>query len=143
MRAGKYEEGGFSDELLAPCLEAIGKLGTKPEWLTWVPNHRRGPVENFARRLAAKLGIPAAEAVLKPRPNEEQKMMQNSTRQLQNVWDAFEVDPQKIRRGPCLLFDDIVDSGWTLVAIAIKLRRAGVSQVVPFTLATARPRSDS
>lgn len=143
VRAGKYEEGGFSDELLAPSIEAIGKLGIKPEWLAWVPSHRRGPVENFARRLAEELGIPARAAVLKPHANEEQKMMQNSTRQLKNVWDAFDVDPTALLKGPCLLFDDIVDSGWTLVAIAIKLRRAGVSKVVPFTLATARPRSES
>ncbi len=69
--------------------------------------------------------------------------MQNSTRQLQNVWDAFEVDQAKVMAGPCLLFDDIVDSGWSLAAIGIKLKRAGVSEVVPFTLATARPRSES
>ena len=69
--------------------------------------------------------------------------MQNSTRQLQNVWDAIDIDSSKLLEGPCLLFDDIVDSGWTLGAISIKLKRAGVAQVVPFTLATARPRSDS
>lgn len=143
VRAGKYEGGEFSDELLEPSLEAISKLECAPRWVTWVPSLRRGAVENFARRLAAKLGIPAIEAVTKARANEEQKLMQNSTRQMQNVWDAVEVDPSKLLEGPCLLFDDIVDSGWTLAAIAIKLRRAGVSQVVPFTLATARPRSDS
>jgi ATP-dependent DNA helicase RecQ len=69
--------------------------------------------------------------------------MQNSTMQLQNVWDAFEVDASVIPAGPGLLFDDIVDSGWTLAAIAIKLKRAGAEEIVPFTLATARPRSET
>ncbi len=143
VRAGKYEGGEFSDDLIEPCVEAIRNLDTSPTWLTWVPSNRRGTVERFAQKLASKLGIPAVEAVLKPRANEEQKMMQNSTRQLQNVWDAVEVDADKILPGPCLLFDDIVDSGWTLAAIAIKLKRADASQVIPFALATARPRSDA
>jgi ATP-dependent DNA helicase RecQ len=88
------------------------------------------------------LGIPAVEAIKKTKPNEPQKHMQNSTRQLQNVWDAFEVTNNG-PGGTCLLFDDIVDSGWTLQALTMKLRRAGVEKVVPFTLATARPRSES
>lgn len=143
VRSGKYEEGGFSDDLLAPSLEAISRLSVTPQWLTWIPSRRRGTVEHFARRLAERMGIPVVDAVTKVKATEEQKMMQNSTRQLQNVWDAFEVDSSKVLPGPCLLFDDIVDSGWTLAAIAIKLKRVRVESVVPFTLATARPRSES
>ncbi len=69
--------------------------------------------------------------------------MQNSTRQMANVWDAFDIATDQLPIGTCLLFDDIVDSGWTLAAISIKLKRGGVEEVIPFTLATARPRSDS
>jgi ATP-dependent DNA helicase RecQ len=35
-----------------------------------------------------------------------------------------------------LLIDDITDTGWTLTMAARVLRRAGVVQVLPFTLAS-------
>lgn len=38
--------------------------------------------------------------------------------------------------GPVLLIDDITDTGWTLTMAARVLRRAGVGQVLPFTLAS-------
>ena len=141
VREDKYAGTRFSDELLVPTLEAVAKLESKPEWVAWVPSLQVDLVADFARRLAERLGIPAVEAIRKTKPNEPQKHMQNSTRQLQNVWDAFEV-VGNLPSGTCLLFDDIVDSGWTLQALAMKLRRAGVEAVVPLTLATARPRSD-
>jgi ATP-dependent DNA helicase RecQ len=141
VREGKYAGTEFSDELLDPSVEAIESLESKLDWVAWVPSMRSEIVARFAQKLADRLGIPAVEAIKKVKPNEEQKLMQNSTRQLQNVWDAFEVD--QVRPGTCLLFDDIVDSGWTLQALAMKLRRAGAGKVVPFTLATARPRTDS
>jgi ATP-dependent DNA helicase RecQ len=142
VREGKYAGTAFSDELLDPAVEALERLGVKIDWVAWVPSLRSGIVADFAQRLAGRLGVPAIEAVRKIKPNQEQKLMQNSTRQLQNVWDAFEVSIG-VPGGICLLFDDIVDSGWTLQALAMKLRRAGVDRVVPLTLATARPRSES
>jgi ATP-dependent DNA helicase RecQ len=44
--------------------------------------------------------------------------------------------------GVCLLVDDIVDSGWTLAALAMKLKKAGAKDAIPFALATARPRGE-
>jgi ATP-dependent DNA helicase RecQ len=38
--------------------------------------------------------------------------------------------------GPVLLVDDVTDSGWTLTMAARVLRRAGVSEVLPFALAS-------
>ena len=140
---GKYEDLEYSPELIAPSVEAIRKLEGKIDWLTWVPSRRSDALAKFASVLAKALGIPASAALVKERVNEEQKSMQNSTRQLQNVWDAFEVDPSRILPGNCLLVDDIVDSGWTLAAMSIKLHRAGVPEITPFTLATARARSNS
>jgi ATP-dependent DNA helicase RecQ len=38
--------------------------------------------------------------------------------------------------GPVLLVDDVADTGWTLTMAARHLRRAGVSEVLPFALAS-------
>ncbi len=143
VRQGKYETGKFSDELIEPCLEAIANLEILPTWLTWVPSRHSNALADFAQRLSARLEILAIPAIRRERPNADQKSMQNSSRQLQNVWDAFEVDVANVPAGGCLLLDDIVDSGWTLAALSIKLRRAGVESVTPLALATARPRGDS
>lgn len=143
VRQGKYEGGQFPDELIDPCREAINEMEPNPQWIAWVPSLRSDRVEQFALRLAQAVGLPAHPAVQKVKANLDQKRMQNSTRQLENVWDAFEVDPALVQAGCCLLVDDIVDSGWTLAAIAIKLKGAGSGPVIPLALATARPRGDA
>lgn len=140
VREAKYSGRTFPDELLAPSLEVIRALPVQPKWLCWVPSLKRGNlVPDFARRLAKELGIPAIDAVVKVKETGEQKEMQNSARQYSNVAGAFKV--VKIGEGPCLLFDDVYDSGWTMTVIGMQLRRAGCPAVVPFALAVARPRS--
>jgi ATP-dependent DNA helicase RecQ len=140
VREAKYSSRAFPDDLVAPSVEVIRALSVQPQWLCWVPSLKRGNlVPDFARRLAKELGIPAIDAVVKVKETGEQKEMQNSARQYSNVAGAFKV--VKIGEGPCLLFDDVYDSGWTMTVIGIQLRRAGCPAVVPFALAVARPRS--
>ncbi|MER3414257.1 MAG: ATP-dependent DNA helicase RecG [Armatimonadota bacterium] len=139
VREAKYSRQAFPDELIPPAVELIRMLPIQPEWLCWVPSLKRGNlVPDFAKRLAEALGIGAIDAVVKVRETGEQKEMQNSTRQYKNVSGAFKV--VNILEGPCLLLDDVYDSGWTMTVIGIQLRRAGCSAVVPFALAVARPR---
>jgi ATP-dependent DNA helicase RecQ len=145
VREGKYETKRYSDDLIAPSVEAIRKLQNVADWLCWVPSndpaHTR-MTQDFAERLAGALGIPAIPAVTKIKPTRPQKDMQTSLNQFTNVWDAFEIEDD-IPDGICLLMDDIVDSGWTLTAIGLKLREAGAKGVIPFALATARPRDSN
>lgn len=141
VREGKYQHEHFSDDLVEASVEVVRSLPVQPEWVAWVPSLRRpGLVPDFARRLAASLGMPAHGVVEKVADNPEQKTQENSTRQFQNVWKAFRVDGDTVLPSPCLLVDDIVDSGWTLTALGILLRRAGCSAVIPFTLAIARAK---
>lgn len=143
VREGKYGGNRYSDELIEPCLQALASLPKMPNWITWVPSlKRKSLVPDFARRLAAALEIPAIDCVVKDVDTPAQKEMLNSTRQFANAWGAFRVT-EKVPDGRCLLFDDIVDSGWTLTAVGVRLRQAGADSVTPFALATARPRDDS
>lgn len=52
---------------------------------------------------------------------------------LHNSWQ--EPDDLGALTGPVLLVDDVTDTGWTLTMAARVLRRAGVSEVLPFALA--------
>lgn len=92
-------------------------------------------VADFARRLAARLGLPLVDCIHKTRATEPQKTRENSFQQLRNLEHAFTVDGHAVPPGPALLVDDMVDSRWTLTVLAFKLRRADAGQVFPFALA--------
>jgi ATP-dependent DNA helicase RecQ len=92
---GKYQAGQFSEALLNAALECVQKHWwpePPPEWVTAIPSHRRAElVQDFARRLAARLNLPFVP-VLRPSPGTRpQKEMQNSPQQLRNVLHAFRV----------------------------------------------------
>ena len=92
---------------------------------------------DFARRLAAALGLPFAACVRKIRETEPQKTRQNSHQQVSNLENVFQVDREQVRPGPVLLIDDMVDSRWTITVLAFKLREAGSGPVFPFALANS------
>jgi ATP-dependent DNA helicase RecQ len=141
VREGKYLDLDFCDELVQASANLVLERSLRPTWVAWVPSLRRPLlVEDFARRLADRLGIDAVDAVLKIADNPEQKAMQNATRQFLNIQPAHAVDSRVMRAGTCLLVDDVADSAWTLTTIGMMLREAGCAQVVPFALAVARAR---
>ena len=107
-----------------------------PEWVTCVPSRRRPTlVPEFARLLAERLRLPFVECIKKLRETEPQKTRQNSFQQARNLDLAFAVDASLARMTPVLLVDDMVDSGWTLTILAVRLRQAGSGTVLPFALA--------
>jgi ATP-dependent DNA helicase RecQ len=93
-------------------------------------------VPDFARRLAAKLGLPFHPVLIRTTDAPEQKTMQNSAMQAHNVLGSLAVRGT-IPPGPVLLVDDILDSGWTLTMAGWLLRTHGSGMVYPFTLAQA------
>lgn len=139
VREGKYQEDAFGKELIEASLVALRRYNIQPDWVTWVPSTRHPHLLSaFAQALADELGVPAIDSVRKNEENQPQKLMLSTAAQFANVWDAFGIE--NARPGIVLLVDDVVDSGWTLSAIGRKLRLAGVDAVIPFALATARPR---
>ena len=92
---GKYETGRFSDALVAAAAELIQSQwqpDPPPQWVTAVPSeHHSELVQDYARRLGAKLGLPFVAALRKSRGKQPQKQMQNSAQQLRNVLRAFQV----------------------------------------------------
>jgi ATP-dependent DNA helicase RecQ len=129
----------FSDELVDAVAEMICKRwqpNPAPTWVCCVPsmNHPQ-LVPDFARRLAAKLGIPIVDAVTKAKANQPQKGQQNSFHQCHNLDGAFAIH-QPVPNGVVLLVDDIFDSGWTLTVIAALLQQAGSGVVFPIALAS-------
>ena len=92
---GKYETGKFGEALIKAAAELIAaKWQPQPaaEWVVAIPSRRHARlVSDFARRLAAELGL-RYMPLLRNRPGARpQKEMQNSAMQLRNVLRAFRV----------------------------------------------------
>lgn len=140
MVADNKHAGRFSDELVEAMVEMIQQRwqpNPAPQWVCCVPSRNHPElVTDFARRLAARLGLPFVGAVSKVRDNQPQKGQQNRFHQCRNLDGAFAVT-QFYQDQPVLLVDDIVDSGWTLTVIAALLQQAGSGIVYPVALASS------
>lgn len=138
VAAGKYRDGRFSDELVDGFAAMI--RAWQPElqfqWVTCIPSDLHPElVPDFAERVAEKLGLRFGLTLRKARPNQQQKLMENSYQKVKNLDGAFVPVIKKGSYAPCLLIDDVVDSGWTFTVAAALLRQCGFRQVFPAALA--------
>lgn len=138
VRSGKYVDGRFSDELVIASADLIAAHWKDSlDWVTNVPSTRHpNLVADFAKRLAQRLNLPYRAVITCVREYPEQKTMQNTHQQLNNIIGAFSVGDGWLP-GSVLLVDDIIDSGWTLTLLGWHLRELGVARVYPFVLARA------
>ena len=141
---GKYQTNRFSDELVTACVEMLRdwKPTPAPTWVTCIPSlNHPNLVPDFAARLADSLGLPFVPCIKKVCKNKQQKEMENSYHQAKNLDGVFEITG-KCSNGPCLLVDDMVDSGWTFTVASALLRQDGCSAVYPMALALNSLRMD-
>ncbi len=134
--------GRFPDDLVEGVREMIRERWPEAavvHWVTCVPSLRHPElVPDFARRLAAALGVPFSPDVIKVRETQPQKEMENRYHQCKNLDGVFEIRRQCATfANPVLLVDDVTDSGWTLAVIGALLRQAGSGSVFPLALASA------
>ena len=138
--ANNKHAGRFGDELVEAMVEMIQYLwlpDPAPQWVCCVPSRNHPElVPDFARRVAARLGLPFVDAVNKVKDNQPQKDQQNRFHQCRNLDGVFEIT-QLYHDQPVLLIDDIIDSGWTLAVIAALLQQAGSGVVYPAALASS------
>ena len=139
IKNGKYQDNYFSDSLVDACCKLLQewKPDPYPQWVTCVPSLRRPAlVPDFSRRLADRLGLPFYEVIQKTEIREEQKLMENSIKQLLNLdGSLIPVPGARAPTGPVLLVDDMVDSRWTFTVMAWLLRSIGSGVVWPLALA--------
>ena len=143
VRAGKYEQNHFSDELVEAAAHLIAdwKPEPFPVWMTAIPSRRHPElVRCFCARLSTRIGIPFKPVLIRVSDAPQQKTMQNSSMQANNVINTLGISGD-VSPNPVLLVDDILDSGWTLTMAGWLLRSHGSGPVYPFTLAQATARN--
>ncbi len=137
VRRGKCQDRRFADELVQACAGLVREWqpDPAPTWVTCVPSRRHPDlVPDFARRLAARLGLSFAPVLAMTEDRPEQKSMANSVQQALNV-DGLMSMTTPPQTGPVLLLDDMVDSRWTLTVSSWLLRSNGSGEVYPLALA--------
>ncbi len=141
VKQGRFEDKRFDDELVDAAAALVEGWGPEPApaWVTAVPSLRHPElVDDFAQRLAAKLGLPYGAALRSARKAERQSKLDNSRQQFLNVERAFSVEADGVHsKEPVLLVDDTVDSRWTLTEAGRTLKRNGVVTVWPLALASS------
>lgn len=139
LAAEGKESGHFDESLVRAMAEMImqrWRPTPAPVCVCCVPSLGHPTlVPDFARRLAAELGIPFVDIVSKVRENQPQKYQNNRFHQCHNLDGVFAV-AEVVPGGPLLLIDDMIDSGWTLTVIAALLRRAGSGPVYPVAISS-------
>ena len=138
VRAGKQQDGRFADELVHACalLADRWRPVPKPRWVTCIPSLRNPHlVTDFARRLAAVLGLPFLIVLAQTIPRAEQKSMANSAQQARNIDGSLAITRRPLS-APVLLVDDVVGSRWTFTVAAWLLRQHGSGEVWPLALST-------
>jgi ATP-dependent DNA helicase RecQ len=142
---GKYQTNCFSDELVFACVEMLKYWNPTPEpkWITCIPSRNHPTLlPHFSGRLANALGLPFVDCIEKIKNNHQQKEMENSFQQARNLDGVFRINLESKTYSPCLLIDDIVDSGWTFTVTSALLRQSGCTAVYPLALALNSPRMD-
>jgi ATP-dependent DNA helicase RecQ len=139
VRLGKYHDRRFGDDLVTACVELVRKWKPEPAptWVTCIPSRRHPDlVPDFARRLAAALGLPLRAVLEKTDDREEQKTMANSVQQARNIDGSLALNLSSVPGEPVLLIDDMVDSKWTMTVAAYLLTSHGSGPVYPLALAS-------
>lgn len=135
----RYVDNFFSDELVDATVNLVVNrwdIENPIEWVTFVPSsNSNSPVGDFARRVAQKLALPFHPIIEKTLETQPQKMMRNSAQQANNIYNVFNVNGN-CPKGPVLLIDDIVNSGWTFAVCGVKLLMSGSGPVYPYALAS-------
>jgi len=109
--------------------------------IAFVPSLNNQLMNQLSKDLAKRLGIEYLE-VFKKLSNVSQKNMENHYWQKKNSQENYELErPSQVSGKNILLIDDMIDSGYTISTLGIKLMDAGARVVFPFALADSSERS--
>ena len=144
VQQGRAAAGPFDRALVAASARAISdhwRPAPAPTWVTALPS-RSAPDRaiDFARALASELGLPFVDCFAAGADAPAQDEMRNSVLQQRNAIARLALDGSRVRPGPVLLVDELVDSGWTMTVAGWLLRSRGSGPVLPFALAAASGR---
>lgn len=137
----KYEgRGDFPDELVEAVVRLVrARLPHEDiDAVTFMPPSESGPlVENFARKVADRLGKPLMDTLTKTRLTVAQKGFASREGKKRNLKGVFKCGDELYGKN-ILLLDDVFDSGITMAEAGKVLKEAGAGVIYPVTIAKTR-----
>jgi ATP-dependent DNA helicase RecQ len=140
-----YSDPPLSPELADGFAAMLGAWSwdQRPTWVTYVPSRANPELITYLASRISQLGrLPLLDVIRRvpqTTANPPQATFANSTHQFTNVATAFEIVPgHTLPKGPVLLLDDTINSGWTLTVVSALLRSSGVPAVLPAVLEKLR-----
>jgi len=134
--------GPVGDEVFAGCVRLLATWGweRRPAWVCPVPSRRQ---PELVGSLAARLGevgrLPVVAALARAAETPWQETLGNSAAAAGAAVTAWRLAPGiEVPRGPVLLVDDVVRSGWTVAVCAALLGGADGGPAYPLALSRAR-----
>jgi ATP-dependent DNA helicase RecQ len=131
-------------ELVDAVIKVLAAWGwdERPTGVVTLPSRTRPVlIASLGERLASVGRLPFLGSLAYAVPGGPGPRRHNSAQRLAALWSAFAV-PDEVRdavgdraRGPVLLIDDRVETGWTMTVAAKLLREAGAPAVLPLALA--------
>ena len=141
LRSAKNSNEEFPEHFLLTMFELLKKFPVqdKPKYIAYIPslNENRSQVKHFVYKLGKEIGLSVIDNIVKTQKNDLQKLQKNSWYQSKNVENAFKIVGE-IPHEPIYLFDDIVDSRWTMTHVGALLRKHGATKVFPIALVVSR-----
>jgi ATP-dependent DNA helicase RecQ len=141
LRNAKNNGEEFPEHFLITMCELLTKFpgDIKPKYIAYIPSLKtnRNQVKHFVYKLGKELGLTVLDNVVKTQQNDLQKLQKNSWHQSKNVENAFKIVGD-VPHEPIYLFDDIVDSRWTMTHVGALLRKHGATKVFPIALVVSR-----
>ena len=138
----KYSKKAYPIEVYDKAVHLLSPLVSRHHitHVTFVPSLNNKLMDEFAKNLASKLNLTFIDCFNKLE-NTNQKSMANYIWQKKNSQENYSLkDGVQIQNKVILLVDDMVDSGYTLTYLGIKLLGAGASDVIPMALADSSER---
>jgi len=140
---------GIGDALAVQMRDFVRSLEWPADLLVPVPLGKKRLKERgynqvglVARSLAYEIGLDyAPQALQKSRETRSQVGLTLSQR-WENVRDAYQADPEAVKRKSILLMDDVATTGSTIQACADALLSAGARDVYAITIARALSHHD-
>jgi ATP-dependent DNA helicase RecQ len=139
-------DGPAGDQVVAAVVKVLAAWGweERPAGVVTLPSRTRPLLIASLGEQVARIGrLPYLGSLAYAVPDGPGPRRYNSAQRLAALWTALAV-PDEVRaamgdraRGPVLLVDDRVETGWTMTVAAKLLREAGAPAVLPLALAVA------
>jgi ATP-dependent DNA helicase RecQ len=132
----KYTKIDYPEEVIDKAIKVVTKLIKihNIDFITYVPSKNNQLMDRFSEKISKTLNIAFSSTFIKI-SNTSQKNMQNKSFQKSNVEVSYSmINSNKITGKNVLLFDDMIDSGWTFAYLGKELLIHGANKVLPIAL---------